>query len=346
MAPRRARLDGGACLSSALGPLGPLESRPDQGLRRGVLVRIRGLKSKPQLNGGLGRCDRLDEQSGPDAFRVLMKAENLFSFDEYIKVAHEGRVPTDIGAERRVLTPQESYDKAQREGRRASPRLSQEEEKSGKYSSFVVKKVDVQAGSLELAIIAPEAKRRPLPTILAISRGEQRHVAKLFRALRAEERGWQLLVPMRSGAATDFIEPAGQTMLEQLLQALLDDRDGEIVPFPVLSNVFHMLGMSHGSAALLSLACKAPDRTGSLNLVTGFLPQFCEVQALRNMKDIRFFVGDQDELGHREYLRGIKESLKEAGGNAHLHIVKGASHYDIGEFIDKEELWQRLELAR
>ncbi|CAK9001687.1 unnamed protein product [Durusdinium trenchii] len=201
---------------------------------------------------------------------------------------------------------------------------------------------------MELGIIAPSASeaRRPIPTILAISRGEQRHVARLFRALRAETRGWQLLVPMRSGSSPDFFEPAGITMLQQFLQAVLDDHNRDIAPFAPMSNVFHMMGVSHGSAALLSLASKVPERTGSLSLITGFFPQFCEIEALRNMKSIHFYAGDQDELGHREYLRGIKESLKEAGGHAHMHTVKGASHYDIDEFIDLEDLWQRLELAR
>lgn len=346
-------------------------------LRRGVLVRIRGLKKSPQLNGQLGRCDRL-EATGRwsvilgDGSQKALKAENLFSFDEYIKVAHEGRVPTDVGpfmndfltnpkydavkqsSKAKTLTTQElvqaSYDKVQREGRRASPRLSQDDERSGRYSAMTVKKVDLQAGSMDLAIIAPSAQEprppAPLPTILAISRGEQRHVAKLFRALRAEEHRWQLLVPMRTSHSPDFFEPAGVTMLEQFLQAVLDDHNRDITPFAPMSNVFHMVGMSHGSAALLSLASKAPDRTGSLNLTTGFLPQFCEIEGLRNLKNIHFYVGDQDELGHREYLKGIKESLKEAGGHAHMHIVKGASHYDINEFIDLEDVWQRLEFAR
>jgi len=151
---------------------------------------------------------------------------------------------------------------------------------------------------------------------------------------------------MRTSNTPDFFEPAGITMLEQFLQAVLDDHNRDITPFAPMSNVFHMVGMSHGSAALLSLASKAPDRTGSLNLITGFLPQFCEIEALRGLKNIHFYVGDSDELGHREYLKGIKESLKEAGGHAHMHIVKGASHYDINEFIDLEDVWQRLEFAR
>eukprot|EP00913_Durusdinium_trenchii_P006892 g6483.t1 len=82
------------------------------------------------------------------------------------------------------------------------------------------------------------------------------HVARLFRALRAETRGWQLLVPMRSGSSPDFFEPAGITMLQQFLQAVLDDHNRDIAPFAPMSNVFHMMGVSHGSAALLSLASK------------------------------------------------------------------------------------------
>eukprot|EP00439_Symbiodinium_sp_Y106_P058988 s5120_g8.t1 len=356
----------------------PAETCP---LRRGVLVRIRGLQSAEgsKLNGQLGRCDRLDEKTGRwgvilgDGQTKALRADNIFSFDEYLKVAHEGRTPVDIGPfmndfltnpkydapagaagykSRAGLSPQErlqqSYDKAQREGRRASPRLSKDDEKSGRYSPFLVKQVELQAGSIELGIIAPKSQdsRRPIPTILAISRGEQRHVAKLFRALRAEEHGWQLLVPMRTANSPDFFEPAGQTILEQLMKAVLEDRESDISPFGAMSNVFHLLGISHGAAALLSLACRVPEQVGSLTLIQGFLPQLCEVQALRNMENIRFYVGDQDELGHREYLRGIKESLKEAGGRAHTHVVKGASHYDIDKFIDLEDLWKRLELAR
>ncbi|CAE7655510.1 unnamed protein product [Symbiodinium pilosum] len=346
------------------------------------LVRIRGLKSAEgsQLNGQLGRCDRLNDKTGRwgvilgDGTKKALKAENLFSFDEYLKVAHEGRTPVDIGPfmndfltnskydapgktaagykAEPGLSPQErlqqSYEKAQREGRKASPRLSKDEEKSGKYSPFVVKKVELQAGPIELGIIAPRSQdsRRPIPTILAISRGDQSHVAKLFRALRAEERGWQVLVPMRTANTPDFFEPAGQSILEQLMKAVLEDRESDISPFGAMSNVFHFLGISHGAAALLSLACKSPEQVGSLTLIQGFLPQLTEVQALRNMENIHFYVGDQDELGHREYLRGIKDSLKEAGGRLHTHIVKGASHYDIDKFIDLEDLWKRLELAR
>eukprot|EP00438_Fugacium_kawagutii_P001145 Skav218136 [mRNA] locus=scaffold759:409962:414180:- [translate_table: standard] len=285
-----------------------------------------------------------------------LKAENLFSFDEYIKAV------------------QQRSSAAMWSCGVWSAASGQDEERSGKFSAMTVKKVrlhgcsaalcwfrwcraevELQAGSMELGIIAPSAPqdllcravawwpgvagcllvavamailqepRAPLPTILAISRGEQRHVAKLFRALRAEQHNWQLLVPMRTSNTPDFFEPAGITMLEQFLQAVLDDHNRDITPFAPMS-----------SAALLSLASKAPDRTGSLNLITGFLPQFCEIEALRGLKNIHFYVGDSDELG---------PGLRYSGGHAHMHIVKGASHYDINEFIDLEDPWM-IEMER
>eukprot|EP00931_Biecheleriopsis_adriatica_P105044 TRINITY_DN79643_c0_g1_i1.p1 TRINITY_DN79643_c0_g1~~TRINITY_DN79643_c0_g1_i1.p1 ORF type:complete len:380 (+),score=91.23 TRINITY_DN79643_c0_g1_i1:21-1160(+) len=377
--------------------LAPTDASP---LRRGVLVRIRGLQSAAgaALNGQLGRCDRLDDKTGrwgvlfADGSSKALKAENLFSFDEYLKVAHGGITPVDIGPYMQDFTTNPKYgalpaeaeavvryesgskecsnkpmepeqelrramEKAQRAGRKASPRLSEEEERSGHFSEVVVKKVDLRAGSMEFAVIAPPAPvtaasaesddvRRPLPTILAISRGDQRHVARLFRALRPEQRGWQLLVAMRCSGEPDFLEPAGAMLLEQFMQAVLEDREAELAPFAVMSRVFHLVGISHGAAGLLQLATKVPEQTGSLSMITGFLPQLCQLQAVRNVQNIHFYVGDRDEMGHREFLKGIRDMLKEAGGHGHMHIVKGASHFDIGEYMDLEEFWRRLELAR
>ena len=65
-----------------------------------------------------------------------------------------------------------------------------------------------------------------------------------------------------------------------------------------------------------------------------------------------------------EYLKGIKESLKEVGGRAHMHLapghcrktesteVKGATHYDVGDFMDLEAdacgrlQWESLSAGR
>jgi len=303
-----------------------------------------------------------------------------------MKVAHGGITPVDPGAfmedfatnpkygalpgkegsvvihksGEKVRRPERSAEamlaqQEQKAGRKASPRLSEEEEKSGSFSKVIVKQVELQAGTLRFAVIAPPASsvqaedaRKPLPTILAISRGEQRHVARFFRALRAEQRGWQMLVPLRGpGTSPDFFEPAGVQLLQQFLQALLDEsREAELTAFGVMSRVFHLVGISHGGAAAVALAAQAPELTGSLSMITGFLPQFCELQALRNMSHIHLYVGDSDEKGHQELLRGIKEDVKAAGGRAHMHLVRGASHFDIGDHIDLEDFWQRLELSR
>ncbi|CAE8610482.1 unnamed protein product [Polarella glacialis] len=361
-------------------------------LRRGVLVRIRGLGSAQgaKLNGTLGRCDRFDEQTGrwgvvlPDGSSNALKPENLFSFDEYLKLEHGGIVPLEpstyladfatnskfeaLAPEGATLvhkdlppqellketTPGPKTSKKVPLARKASVPLTKQEEASGKYSAVIVKEVELQAGRLRLAIAAPQAQsaeRRPLPTILAVSRGEQRHVAKLFRALRAEQRGWQLLVVMRplSGDrpdCPDLFEPAGTVLLQQLMQAVLDDKDSELTPFGAMSGVFHLAGMSNGGAAVLALAAKAPELTASLSLVTGFVPDFVEVKALRTVSPIYFYVGDSDEMSHLELLRKAREGIKAAGGAVHLHVVKDASHFNIGEHLSLDDFWRRLELAR
>jgi hypothetical protein len=323
-----------------------------------------------------------------DGTSKALKPENLFSFDEYLQIAHGGKVPTSIApymedfqsnpkygalpgdanslvihkdgkklggyAKTAEQSMTEQQKTLQRQGRKASPRLSPEEEGSGKFSKFTVKELEVMNGSMRFAIIAPEipatkegADRKPLPTILAVSRGEQRHVARLFRALRAEQRGWQVLVPLRvDSSSPDFFQPPGMQMLQQFINAVLDESNSELVPFSVMSGVFHLVGVSHGAASVLALAAHSPERVASLNMVTGFLPEFCSLEAIRFLKDVHFYVGEEDEMGHKEYLKDVSIKLKAAGGHPHTHVVKGANHYDITEHLDLEELWRRVEAAR
>eukprot|EP00930_Biecheleria_cincta_P046465 TRINITY_DN32045_c0_g1_i1.p1 TRINITY_DN32045_c0_g1~~TRINITY_DN32045_c0_g1_i1.p1 ORF type:complete len:407 (+),score=73.64 TRINITY_DN32045_c0_g1_i1:85-1221(+) len=375
----------------------PDESQPiETHLRQGVLVRVRGLSSAAgkSLNGQLGRCDRFEEKTGRwgvllnDGSSKALKPENLFSFDEYMQIAHGGVVPTSVApyledfqrnpkygalpgdagslvihkdgkkpggyATKVEESPMDMLKALQRQGRKASPRLSPEEEGSGKFSKFTVKDSEVTAGSMRFAIIAPEApkkekgaERKPLPTVLAVSRGDQRHVARLFRAMRAEQRGWQVLVPMRvDNSSPDFFSPPGMKMLQEFMDAVLDESNSELVPFSVMSGVFHFVGVSHGAASMLGLATLQPERVASLSMVTGFLPTFCSLEAIRSLKDVHFYVGEDDEMGHKEYLKDVSIKLKAVGGHPHTHVVKGAGHYDITEHLDLEEFWRRLEAAR
>jgi hypothetical protein len=381
-------------------------------LRKGVLVRIRGLTSGAglELNGLLGRCEIFDPKSGRwgitihDGSLKAIKAGNLFSFDEYLRVAQGGIRPLDMSQfmedfatnPKYEILPQEKRDdysskkKVVALARKASPPPTKAEEMSGKLSPFVVKEVELQAGSLKFAVIASpepipqtalepmtpksqeaaspvhfymgdspdkaarvrhfnigetfEEVRKRCPTIVAVSRGGQQHVAKLSRLLRAELHGWQLIVAMRPEGSPDLYEPAGTTLLQQFLEALLVRDD--LTPFAVLSDVFHLLGMSNGGAAVLALAAKVPTLVASLTLVTGYIPQLTDVQALRIISPIHFYVGDNDEMGHEDELRNARAEILSAGGTAHLHIVKGAGHFDITEHLNLKTFWGRFEAAR
>jgi len=156
-----------------------------------------------------------------------------------------------------------------------------------------------------------------------------------------------VIVPMRvDNVVPDFFSPAGLQMMLQFMHAVLDESNSDLVPFSVMSGIFHLVGVSHGAASVLAAATHMPDRVASINLVTGFLPEFCSLEAIRFVKHVHFYVGEEDEMGHREFLKDVSIKLKAAGGHPHTHVVKGASHYDITEHLDLEEFWRRLEAAR
>eukprot|EP00931_Biecheleriopsis_adriatica_P078070 TRINITY_DN51548_c0_g1_i1.p1 TRINITY_DN51548_c0_g1~~TRINITY_DN51548_c0_g1_i1.p1 ORF type:complete len:281 (+),score=36.29 TRINITY_DN51548_c0_g1_i1:42-884(+) len=191
-------------------------------------------------------------------------------------------------------------------------------------------------------------RRRPRPTIVAISGEEQLHVSKLFRAWQADQRDWQVVVPMRRSSGTPYLfEPEGVKEVVDLLKFILRDSPVEVVRFPIEGGKFHVAGTSNGGAAALAIARAAPSLIASLTLVTGFLPPgITNLSPLRELKSIRLYVGDADEMGHLTKMQGLKRALEKSGVGADFKVVPNAGHFNIGAFLDVEELWSGFEDAR
>lgn len=214
------------------------------------------------------------------------------------------------------------------------------------YSAVQTRHLDGDAGA-PYAFIAPAdcpQGAASLPTVLAISGEEQLHVSRFFRAWRAEERGWQVVVPLRRRSGLPYLfEKAGVDFAVALMQRLVTDADCKLLPQRVQGQKFHLVGTSNGGAAVLAAAAQAPELVASLTLVTGFCPKgLADFAPLKVVPSIRLYAGDLDELGHCEALARIKEKLDLTGAFAELFILEGARHGNVGHFIDMEEFWRWL----
>eukprot|EP00931_Biecheleriopsis_adriatica_P094631 TRINITY_DN68258_c0_g1_i1.p1 TRINITY_DN68258_c0_g1~~TRINITY_DN68258_c0_g1_i1.p1 ORF type:complete len:260 (-),score=38.39 TRINITY_DN68258_c0_g1_i1:62-796(-) len=206
-----------------------------------------------------------------------------------------------------------------------------------------------ECGRLGYAFIAPRPQkvRRELPTVLAISGEEQLHVSKFFRAWRAEERSWQVVVPLRPKMGSPYLfDQPGVEAVANFALALLDD-EGSMLPHSIEGRSFHLVGASNGGAAVLALAAKLPEIVASLTLVTGFIPEWLEdLASLRAISSIHLYAGDQDELGHNIILEQLQQQLEDQAVKAELHILPGARHFNVGNYVDMEAFWEALVQAR
>merc|ERR1719446_962686 len=152
------------------------------------------------------------------------------------------------------------------------------------------------------ALIAPRGAirgRQALPTILAISGEEQRHVSKFFRAWQAEKRLWQVIVPLRPRSGIPYLfDEAGVERVVKLMRRILEDKRCDLSPFRIENRKFHLVGTSNGGASVAAVAARAPNLVASLTMVTGFVPDtLTDFSRLLTILSIRLYVGDKDEMG-------------------------------------------------
>lgn len=204
--------------------------------------------------------------------------------------------------------------------------------------------------SRPFALIAPKGilDSKVLPTVLAISGEEQCHVSKFFRAWRAEERRWQVIVPLRQKSGTPYLfDEAGVDIVVELMRRILDDEVAALTPFRVESKKFHLVGCSNGGAAVAAVAARVPLWVASLTMVTGFAPySLNDYKKLLTILSIRLYVGDMDEMGHHITLKDMEQEILQAGAAVDLVILAGAKHGNIGSHIDMNDFWRGLEEAR
>jgi len=225
-------------------------------------------------------------------------------------------------------------------------------DKSSSQGSFSRVEVKLLDGNPEapFAVIAPRtapAGREALPSVLAISGEEQQHVSKFFRAWRAENRLWQVIIPLRPRSGIPYLfDGAGVERVVKLMRRILEDEQGELTPFRVEGDKFHLVGTSNGGASVAAVAAHTPNLVASLTLVTGFIPDsLTDFSRLLTILSIRLYVGDKDEMGHCDCLQEMEQQIRLAGATAELFVLEGARHGNIGLFIDMEEFWQGLEAA-
>jgi predicted esterase len=230
--------------------------------------------------------------------------------------------------------------------------LREAEIASGMYSPIEVRRP--REGILGCAIIAPPvtdtrtARSHKLPTVLAISGEEQMHVSRFFRAWHAERYGWQVVIPLRPKMGTHYLfEPPGLELVKQFVHAVLEDHEGEFLPFGIEQDKFHLVGSSNGGATVLALAAALPELVVSLTLVTGYIPDsLVDLTPLRALPIINLYVGDGDEMGHQERMEELNTVLQDTGVPTAFHLLEGAGHFNIGEYIDMASFWATLEGSR
>lgn len=202
--------------------------------------------------------------------------------------------------------------------------LTEKQRASGLFSDLA--EIAIGPNELRCSLIAPEASsgpQPPLPTILAISGEEQRHVSLFFRAWRAEQRGWQVVAPARLSKDCPLLfEKKGVDLLGALVRSILKG-----VGCPMLRRVegrqLHLVGTSNGGAAVLALAARLPDHIASITLVTGFVPDSLkDLRPIRRVPHIQLIGSKQDS----KTLTVVQEQLELAEAVAEVRVVKGANH--------------------
>lgn len=201
------------------------------------------------------------------------------------------------------------------------------------------------------ALIAPHAselEEEELPTVVGISGEEQMHVSRFIRSWRAEDRNWQVVVPLRKAMGTPyFFDPQGVEAIVAFIRLLLDDEERQIIPFGVERGKIHLFGSSNGGAAAVAVAARIPELVSSLTVATGFIPDSLQdFLPLAALPLVRLYVGDRDEYGHNTELAKLQRGIELAGGSVEFHLLEGAGHFNIGQAIDLEAFWDGFEGAR
>eukprot|EP00756_Hemistasia_phaeocysticola_P039275 Hpha_TRINITY_DN16805_c1_g2::TRINITY_DN16805_c1_g2_i1::g.150911::m.150911 len=233
-------------------------------------------------------------------------------------------------------------------------KLSEEERNSSAFSRTLVErnvdvKIDGHTVSLPVGFMGPpEAFQRgrdgpPIPVAIAISGERQKHVSKFFQSWCVENRGWVTATPMLPhGNNTHFFKSPSDELLRALATHLLETLNVE-------GGKFHVVGTSNGGTSTFRFGCRWPELCHSLTIVTGSLTMQDErrIDRIQGLP-IAIWAGTEDELGFCEAAKGIKQYLDESkiSPPAELHIVPGAGHFSIGQFLDKVYFWQRLERLR
>lgn len=185
-----------------------------------------------------------------------------------------------------------------------------------------------------------------VPTILAISGGEQMKVSTFFLACRADARDWQVVIPLRKKLGTDYLyEGCAADRVESLATEVLEGR------LPLACRVegrsLHLVGNSNGSMSVLELARRLPGKVSSVTLIAGISePDKVDLEPLRNVRVTRLFVGRNDEFGHCNGMEALKARLDVAGIHADLHVLPDAGHENIGRHINLDSFWRGLLDAR
>eukprot|EP01064_Diplonema_japonicum_P009629 TRINITY_DN17101_c0_g1_i1.p1 TRINITY_DN17101_c0_g1~~TRINITY_DN17101_c0_g1_i1.p1 ORF type:complete len:238 (+),score=18.19 TRINITY_DN17101_c0_g1_i1:87-800(+) len=227
--------------------------------------------------------------------------------------------------------------------------LTDDEKKGGLFSS-TLKMTDIRLGGkvLKIGLMGnPDIFKRgkdgeAVPCIIAISGEAQQHVSRFFQAWKVEERGWITVTPIRPNKHGLFFEDERALgMIKGLVEHLKETLNIE-------DNKVHLVGTSNGGTTAWHYAAHYPDDVASVTVVTGCLTRYAEANISRTFAiPTEVYVGDGDELGFYPALQHAKRVLDTAGHpNSNLHILPGAGHFNIGQFVDMKAFWEKMESMR
>lgn len=227
--------------------------------------------------------------------------------------------------------------------------LTKDEKRTGIYSELEFRPQSAEAGT-PYAYIAPQgpgSRHQLLPTVLAVSDGDQHHVSKFFRTWRADARAWQVVVPLRGATDAPLLyQTEGLDVIQRFMKRLLADDDRALLPNGVEGKRFHLVGLGAGGGAVTALAVCVPELVASLTVVKGFIPRTLtdpDLERLRRLPCIRMYLADGDERKWVAAMHKMKDRLDAVCVDADFQVYKGP---DITQLIDIGRFWQGLQLAR
>ncbi|KAJ9460381.1 hypothetical protein DIPPA_02812 [Diplonema papillatum] len=231
--------------------------------------------------------------------------------------------------------------------------LTTEEKKSSVFSKRLeYRELDLPKGKkmpfglmASAEALAAGPKGPPIPCALAISGEAQQHVSRFFQSWKPEERNWAVLTPMRPAWCRSlFFEDAKALSLVKAAADHLFDLVN------VEGGKLHVIGTSNGGTTCWSFATTWPELVASITVVTGSITREAEahIQRIRDIPCLQY-CGDADELGFlaaMQRAKAILQASKHRSANESLIVLPGAGHFNIGEFIDKNAFFDRLESLR